>query len=121
MRNFPLGLSLLMLGLTSSCAEFFDVDSTHFINADENHLKTPADSIYSVIGILNKVQYIGDRTILLGEMRGDLVSVTSKTSADLRNVATFNIDDDNIYNQPRDYYAIINNCNYFIAHADTAM
>ena len=121
MKNLLLGLSILMAGLTTSCSEFFDVDSTHYINAEEDHLKTATDTIYSVIGILNKVQAIGDRTILLGEMRGDLVSVTSKTSADLRNVAQFNIDDDNQYNQPRDYYAIINNCNYFIAHADTAM
>ena len=121
MKKIILGLSILMVCLTTSCSDFFEMDSTHYIPANENHLKTPTDTIYSVIGILTKVQAIGDRTILLGEMRGDLTSVTKTTSADLRKVAMFNIDDDNIYNNPRDYYAIINNCNYFIAHADTAM
>lgn len=110
----------LALGF-SSCSDYFDVESTHFIDSEKSHLKTATDTIYSVIGILNKVQAIGDRTILLGEMRGDLVTVNEHTSSDLRDVAMFQIGDDNIYNQPRDYYAIINNCNYFIAHADTAM
>lgn len=121
MRKLLLGLSLLTVGLTTSCEDYFEVESTHYIDADKDHLTTPADTIYSVTGILNKVQAIGDRTILLGEMRGDLTRVTNVTASDLRKVAMFEIDDDNMYNQPRDYYAIINNCNYFIAHADTAM
>jgi hypothetical protein len=73
------------------------------------------------MGIFNKMQVIADRTVLLGEVRGDLVTLTNDASADLRELANFTIDDDNVYNQPRDYYAIINNCNYFIAHADTAL
>lgn len=105
----------------SSCSNFFDEDSTYIINADDEHLNNATDTIYSVTGILNKLQAIADRTVLLGEARGDLVNVTSATSVDLRALANFNIGDDNEYNVPRDYYAVINNCNYFIARADTAM
>ncbi len=105
----------------SSCGDFFDEDSTYVIDADQDHLNNATDTIYSVIGILNKLQAIADRTVLLGEVRGDLVDVTNATADDLREVALFNVDDENIYNSPRDYYAIINNCNYFIAHADTAL
>lgn len=105
----------------SSCSDFFDEDSTYVIDANGNHLGNATDTIYSVIGILNKLQAIGDRTILLGEARGDLMDITQTTAADLRDVAEFNVGDDNMYNVPRDYYAIINNCNYFIANADTAM
>ena len=46
------------------------------------------------------------------------MTVTDATPADLRAVANFTIGDDNMYNNPLDYYAIINNCNYFIAKAD---
>lgn len=106
---------------TTSCSDFFDVDSTHIIDANETRLNNATDTIYSLTGILNKMQAIGDRTILLGEARGDLMDVTSYTNADLRDVAMFNIGDDNKYNAPADYYAIINNCNYYIAHADTAL
>lgn len=120
MKKYFLGLVVAAMSF-ASCEDFMDVESTHYIDADKNHLTTATDTIYSVIGILNKIQAIGDRTILLGEMRGDLMRVTNATNSDLRDVAMFNVDDDNMYNQPRDYYAIINNCNYFIAHADTAM
>ena len=54
-------------------------------------------------------------------MRGDLVDLTTDANSDLRDMALFNIGDDNRYNQPIDYYAVINNCNYFIAKADTAL
>lgn len=105
----------------SSCSDFFNEDSNYVINADQDHLNNATDTIYSVVGILNKLQAIADRTILLGEARGDLVTVTDATTSDLRDVANFNIGDDNQYNVPSDYYAIINNCNYFIARVDTAM
>lgn len=105
----------------TSCDDFFDQTSSHLIFADDASLNHASDTIYSVLGIVNKIQALADRTILLGEMRGDLVDVTSVTSSDLRDVATFNVGDDNVYNVPRDYYAVINNCNFFLAHADTLL
>ena len=105
----------------TSCEDFFDQESEYVIYEEGNALNNPADTIYSVIGIANKLQVIADRTILLGEVRGDLVDVTDATNSDLRDVAMFKINSENKYNNPRDYYAIINNCNYFIAKADTAL
>ena len=120
--GFSLVIGHLSIGVAlSSCSDFFDQQSEHVIFAEENHLANATDTIYSVTGILNKLQAIADRTILLGEVRGDLVELTNTANSDLRDIALFNAGDDNRYNQPRDYYAIINNCNYFIAHADTAM
>ncbi|MBP3211385.1 MAG: RagB/SusD family nutrient uptake outer membrane protein, partial [Prevotella sp.] len=110
-----------LLPLFVSCSDFLDQESENVIYADKDHLGNATDTIYSVTGIMNKLQVIADRTILLGEMRGDLVDINSNTPADLRDVALFNIGDENAYNSPRDYYAIINNCNYFLAKADTAL
>lgn len=115
-----LGMAAVALLLTS-CGDFFDQESDHVIYTDNARLSNPSDSIYSVTGIMTKLQALADRTILLGEVRGDLVNVTDVTSSDLRDVAHFNIGSDNKYNQPRDYYAVINNCNFYIAHADTAV
>ncbi len=112
---------LTVLPVLNSCSDFLTEDSDHVIYADNDHLNNATDTIYSVTGIQNKLQAIADRTILLGEVRGDLVDVTSNATADLRNLSDFNIDDNNTYNAPKDYYAIINNCNYFIAKADTAL
>lgn len=117
-----LGMALLCTApALTSCGDFLDQDSDRVILADEDHLNNATDTIYSVIGIMNKLQAIADRTVLLGELRGDLVDINSTTSADLRDVALFNVGDSNAYNRPRDYYAVINNCNYFLAKADTAL
>ena len=107
--------------LLTSCEDFFDQESDHVIYADSEHLTDAVDTIYSVAGILSKLQALGDRTLLLGELRGDMMTVTSTADADLEEIAQFNVSDDNAYNRPIDYYALINNCNYFIAHADTAL
>lgn len=109
------------LPLFTSCADFFEQDSDHVVFADKDHLNNATDTIYSVIGILNKLQAVADRTILLGEARADLMDVTANTNADLRDLALFCVGDDNIYNQPRDYYAVINNCNYFIKNVEDSL
>ncbi len=105
----------------TSCEDFFDQESDHVLYDNVDHLNNAVDTLYSVAGIMKKMQSLADRTILLGEVRGDLVDLTTDASADLRQLATFSATSENVYNQPRDYYAVINNCNYFIAHADTAL
>ena len=104
-----------------SCEDFFNQESDYVVYDEMEHLNSAVDSMYSVTGILNKMQELADRTILLGEVRADLVDLTADANSDLRDLANFTVGDDNMYNRPRDYYAVINNCNYFIAHADTAL
>jgi hypothetical protein len=87
----------------------------------DNTLNHATDSVYSVLGILNKMQLIADRSVLLGEARGDLMRTTESASADLKRLAAFDLNESNKYNAVSDYYAVINNCNYYIAHADTSM
>ena len=49
-----------MLGLSAvtvtSCGDMLDNESEHFIYADKGHLDNATDTLYSVIGILNKMQ-----------------------------------------------------------------
>ncbi len=105
----------------SACADMLETDSELVEYEKDNTLNHPIDSVYSVLGIINKIQVIADRTVLLGETRGDLVVTTDAASADLKNLANFDLSQDNAYNQVSDYYAVINNCNYYLAHVDTAM
>ncbi len=113
--------ALIASGLFTSCGDMLDKESDLVMYSDTPHLNAPTDTIYSVIGIQNKMQALADRTILLGEVRGDLVAVNNYANSDLRDLANFNIGDDNRYNNPRDYYAVINNCNYYLAYADTTL
>ena len=105
----------------TSCEDFFNQESDDVLYAEDEHLNNAVDTIYSVNGILTKLQALADRTILFGELRGDLVDLTEYADSNLQAIANFDVDDNNKYNQPSDYYAVINNCNYFLAHADTAM
>jgi hypothetical protein len=98
-----------------------DPDSEFVEFESDNTLDHLTDSVYSVMGIINKMQAVADRTVLLGEVRGDLMMTTDAASEDLKNVAAFNFKEANKYNVVSDYYAIINNCNYYLAHVDTAM
>ncbi|MBQ9665828.1 MAG: RagB/SusD family nutrient uptake outer membrane protein [Bacteroidaceae bacterium] len=115
-------LSVLCLAILSqglpSCSET-DSDLVSFV--EDNRLDTPNDTVYSLMGIINKMQVIADRTILLGELRGDLTSLTENATLDLQDIANFTIGSDNPYNNARDYYAVIQNCNYFLATADTTL
>ncbi len=117
-------MMVLMAGVSSvftSCGDFLDQESDRVISADKDHLNNASDTLYSVIGVMNKLQALADRTILLGELRGDLSDVVSNTTAELREISNFNISTENQYNSPRDYYAVINNCNYFLAKADSTL
>ena len=110
-----LALPLMGVGGLTSCTES-DSELVSFV--EDNHLDTPNDTVYSLMGIVGKMQVIADRTILLGELRGDLTSLTERATLDLQRIANFEADASNPYNNARDYYALIQNCNYFLANAD---
>ncbi len=110
-----------VLGVFTACEDMFDVTSSSVQYEGSHDLNSPADSLYSVIGILSKVQAIADRTVLFGELRGDLVDENVNTENDLREIINYNVSPSNFYYNYSDYYAVINNCNYFLAKVDTAV
>ena len=105
----------------TSCSDILETESELVEYEKDNTLNQPTDSVYSVMGIINKMQYIADRIVLLGEVRSDLVKVNEAASADLKRLAAFDFSQSNKYNEVSDYYAVINNCNYYLAHVDTAL
>ena len=75
-----------------------DTDSELVEFEEDNKLQSPTDSVYSVMGIIYKMQAVADRTVLLGELRSDLTTTTAYASADLKAITNFQIDTDNAYN-----------------------
>lgn len=125
-KRLVMGLSFIICPLSfsmmfTSCADMLETSSDLVEFEKDNTLNHATDSVYSVMGIVNKLQFIADRTVILGETRADLVMPTEAASADLKNLSAFDFSKDNKYNEVSDYYAVINNCNYFLAHVDTAM
>lgn len=114
-------LGAMALGSTS-CSDMMDINSDRVAFEEDNHLNNANDSIYSVMGILAQVQKVADRCILMGELRGDLMT-TDPTFAttDLKQIENFEVTQDNPYADKRDFYTIINNCNYAIERMDTSI
>ncbi|HLP06159.1 MAG TPA: hypothetical protein VK152_12090, partial [Paludibacter sp.] len=104
----------------TSCEDMLTVDSNRYATVDQNPLSSTSDTVSTVLGLLKSMQKIGDRYILLGEMRADLLDVTPYTSAAIRQLSNYTVDSTNTYANPRDYYSIINNCNYFISRTSGA-
>ena len=112
-------LVLLLLLSFMSCGKMLETDSEMVEFASDNTLDTPEDTLYSVMGIIRGMQVVADRTILLGEIRADLMQVNESATTDIKALANVPMTDEpNIYNRISDYYAIINNCNYYIANVD---
>ena len=112
---------ILLLGGFTACEDMLNVSSSSVQYEDGHELNSAADSLYSVVGILSKMQAIADRTVLLGELRGDLVTDNENTEKDLRELINHEVSASNVYNDYTDYYAIINNCNYYLAKVDTSV
>ncbi len=111
------GLLLLGAGAaTTSCEDMF--------TADNNYVTTdlaPQDTLYQMMGIINNLQKVADRSILFGELRADLVDINDHTPIDLREMAEHTMGESNAYNNPADFYSVINSCNIFLAHADSTL
>lgn len=118
-RNILIAATAFLM--TVSCGDILDTDSGIVEFEEDNSIREASDSVYSMLGILNKMQVVAERNALLGDIRSDMIALTTKANTNLQAVANFEADVDNSYNVVSDYYAVINNCNYFIAKVDTAL
>lgn len=111
-------IALCGTAVFTSCEDMLSPESDMVTYQEDHTLKSANDTLYSVMGVVSLMQQVADRANLLGEVRGDLVTITPAATTDLQELAANLTSTANVYNQPKDYYAIINNCNYFIQYAD---
>lgn len=112
------GLLLAGLGAsTTSCEDMFTAEN-NLVSTD----LTPQDTLWQMMGIVQRMQKLADRTILLGEVRADLVTVDDiHASADIKELATNQVSTTNSYNSPAEYYDVINNCNLYLSKVDSLL
>ena len=112
-----LSMSLVAGLTTTSCEDMMTIDT------DLNSYTSANDTLYSYWGILKCVQDVAERQVILGELRGDLVSTTENVTDTLYAIANFNNPKDGSCSMLKvsDYYNVINNCNLYIANADTSL
>lgn len=121
MKNKILISLCILLGTLTSCSDMFDTDSSAVIIDKGQRLDSPNDSLYSVMGILSQMQRLGDRYVLLGELRGDLMEATPAASVSMQALSHLDLAEATDFQDATDYYAIINNCNYALARMDTTI
>jgi hypothetical protein len=112
---------ILVLCGFASCADMLETNTNAYLKTEDNRLDSANDSLYSVVGILKQLLPVGNSYVLLGELRGDLTDVTENADMDMRDIADFTATTDNRYLSTKEYYAVINHCNYFLQHADTTI
>lgn len=114
----------LIMGLgmaTTSCEDMLSSDS------DRHSYEIAGDTLYSYWGILKSLQNIGERYVILGECRGDLIDGGEFTTDSVNAILTFGLNGDvenikdgaNRYLKVSDYYHVINSCNSYLHMADT--
>ncbi|HOD26113.1 MAG TPA: RagB/SusD family nutrient uptake outer membrane protein [Bacteroidales bacterium] len=114
---------LLSLGalLTTSCEKMLDTDSERFVPEKDHIIDDELDAMYAMMGVLTKLQLLGDRYVVLGELRADLMDVTEKSESELRALSNLEAGKDNPWLEADDYYKVINHCNYLINNLDTSL
>ena len=116
--KYFIGGICMVCGL-ASCSDMLESDSSRQLFDPALDQKT--DSVFYAYGIMQAMQELADQYYFQNEMRGDLVSPTSKATTNLRNLASFTADATNKYDSVYLYYKVINNCNYYLAHRDTTL
>ena len=75
----------------TGCADFFEQESDHVAFAEDYKLDNTTDTLYGVIGILNKMQKLADRTILLGVPTTTTSTTTRATTMRSSTTATISL------------------------------
>ncbi|MCM1107708.1 MAG: RagB/SusD family nutrient uptake outer membrane protein [Clostridium sp.] len=114
-------VAALALTANVGCSDMMDMESERVLWADDNRLDNVNDSLYSAVGILTQIQRVADRMLLFGELRADLMTTTEDSHSDLKDIERFKVSADNQWADSRDFYQIINNCNFALARLDTSI
>lgn len=119
MKKFK--IDIVLMGLLAmifvSCSDFFEPNNDTTLSGDR-YIKEGSELYSGFLGIITKVQAIGDKAIYLTDMRGELLEPTENTPADLYSI--YNYDDDlsgNPYADPAKYYDVIIACNDYLQKA----
>ncbi len=100
--------------LMAACSDFFDPSTDDEFNGEDGF--TSNTEMYTgFLGIMTKLQAVGDKEILLTEPRGELIEPADESTSHL--IALYQYDtnlQDNPYANPQGYYEVIIACNDYL-------
>jgi starch-binding outer membrane protein, SusD/RagB family len=99
--------------LLSSCESFLNPDQE--LQITEDKLFDDWYEYRSVeMGLYALQQDLVEQLVVLGELRGDMLTITPNAEADLVEIYNFNFSKDNKYASPTKFFKLISACNNFI-------
>ena len=109
-------ISLLLSATMSftSCSDFFDPDTDDELDGGD-YISSNTEMYTGFLGIMTKLQVIGDKEIYLTDTRADLLEPTDDSTPEL--IALYNYADNlqgNSYADPAGYYEVIIACNDYL-------
>ena len=102
--------------MMSACSDFWDPETDDEFKGDDG-FSSNTEMYTGFLGIMTKMQAIGDKEILLTETRGELIEPTEESSNEL--IALNQYDDNlqtNSYANPQGYYEVIIACNDYLSN-----
>lgn len=106
-------IALIVLLTLSSCEKFLNPEQE--INITEEQLFDDWYEYRAIeMGMYGLQQQLVEQLMILGELRGDLLTITENADADMVEIYNFNVSKTNKYASPTNIFKLIAACNNFI-------
>lgn len=100
--------------LLTSCSDYFNPTTDDALENDD-YITSSTEMYTGFLGIMTKVQAVGDKEILLTDTRGEMLEPTINATSEIN--AIYNYEPDlsgNSYADPAPYYDVVIACNDYI-------
>ncbi len=105
--------TMIVIMFLSSCEKFFNPDQE--LNIKEDQLFDDWYEYRSTeMGLYGLQQKLVEQLLILGELRGDLLTVTPNANVDMVEIYNFNVSKNNKYASPLNFFKLISASNNFI-------
>lgn len=108
------GLCCMTALAATSCDDYFEPDNATVLDGD-NYIKEQSELYSGYLGVINKLQDVGDKAIYLTDTRAELLEPTGNND---ELVDIYNYEPDlsgNSYADPAKYYDLVIACNDYLA------
>ena len=112
--HFSLFTFLFSLLSLTSCSDFYDPSTDDELNGSD-YISSNTEMYTGFLGIMTKLQAVGDKEILLTDTRAELLEPSDDSNAEL--IALYNYDTElqgNSYANPAPYYEVVIACNDYL-------
>ena len=110
-----LGIFMLII----SCEKMLDLPSDSLLPEEKAYVDE-FSARSSVMGVYALLQDVAQQLLLIGELQGDLMTVTENADMDLRQLNEHTVDEYNVYADPTAFFRVIVNCNEVLSKIQQA-